>query len=331
MSDMRRREFVSLLGGAAAAWPLAARAQGAGKVPTVGVLWHAGSAEEEGAYFKALLDGFRGLGYADGRNIKLEHRFPNEIPERFRNLAAELVSLKVDVLVSVGSATAPYVGNATGTIPVVFTLVGDPVESKLVASLAAPGGNVTGLSTMGVPLFQKRLQFLKEVSPGLSRVALLANPNERSTPLYIEEAKGAASQLGLTIQTFDVRSLDELNLTFDALEKSGAQAITPAPGGLMFQGKSIIAKLTLARRLPTCVWSRETLEVGALMSYGPNYIEIVRRAAVYVDKILKGSKPADMPVEQPTKFQLLVNLKTAKVLGINFPPQLLGIADEVIE
>jgi ABC-type uncharacterized transport system substrate-binding protein len=184
---------------------------------------------------------------------------------------------------------------------------------------------------MGVPLFQKRLQFLKEVSPGLSRVALLANPNERSTPLYIEEAKGAASQLGLTIQTFDVRSLDELNLTFDALEKSGAQAISPAPGGLMFQGKSIIAKLTLARRLPTCVWSRETLEVGALMSYGPNYIEIVRRAAVYVDKILKGSKPADMPVEQPTKFQLLVNLKTAKVLGINFPPQLLGIADEVIE
>jgi ABC-type uncharacterized transport system substrate-binding protein len=326
---MRRREFLKVIGAAAAARPLMARGQR--RTPTVGVLWHAGNAEEEKPYFEALLQGFSDLGYVEGRDIRFEHRFPNEIPDRFRSLAAEFVSLKVDVIVAWGSATGPYAKDATMTIPIVFGLIPDPVGSKLVASLAAPGGNVTGFSSFAPDLAQRRFQLLQEVVPGLSRVALLVNPNERSAPLYVNEAAHASRALGLTVQTFEVRSLEELNKAFAALETGDVQAVVPAPGGLLFQGKAIMAKLAIAHRLPICVWSRETLEVGALMSYGTDYVAIARRVAVYVDKILKGTRPADLPVEQPTKFQLLLNAKTAKSLGITFPPQLLGLADEVIE
>jgi putative tryptophan/tyrosine transport system substrate-binding protein len=326
-----RREFIMLLGGAAVAWPLAARAQQKGKVPVVGVLWHAGSAEQEGPNFNALVEGFNALGYVDGKNIRLEHRFPNETPDRFKSMAAELVAAKVDVLVSVGATAAPYVKNATTTIPVVFSVVSDPIAAKLVDSLARPGGNVTGLTYFAEELAAKRLQFLKDGIPSLSRVGLLVNPNTYLSGPYIQESQVAATKLGLFLETFEARSLDELEPAFNKIAEAGMQAVSIIPEGVFYQGRAIIPKLALARHLPTCVWSRETLEPGALMSYGPDLLTILRRTAIYVDKILKGAKPGELPVEQPTRLQLFINLKTAKALGIELPAALLSNADDLIE
>jgi putative tryptophan/tyrosine transport system substrate-binding protein len=326
-----RREFIMLLGGAAVAWPLAARGQQKGKVPVVGVLWHAGSAEQEGSNFNALVEGFNALGYVDGKNIRLEHRFPNEIPDRFNSMAAELVAAKVDVLVSVGATAAPYVKNATTTIPVVFSVVSDPIAAKLVDSLARPGGNVTGLTYFAEELAAKRLQFLKDGIPSLSRVGLLVNPNTYLSGPYIQESQVAATKLGLFLETFEARSLDDLEPAFNKIAEAGMQAVSIIPEGVFYQGRAIIPKLALARHLPTCVWSRETLEPGALMSYGPDLLTILRRTAIYVDKILKGAKPGELPVEQPTRLQLFINLKTAKALGIELPAALLSNADDLIE
>jgi putative ABC transport system substrate-binding protein len=326
---MKRRAFILALGGAAA-WPLSARAQPAGKLARVGYLWHAGSAQEEEPYFGAIRDGFARLGYVEGRNLQLEHRFPNEIPERFKSMAAELVSMNLDVLMG-GSIGGPYLKEATTTIPIVFMFVPDPVGMNLVQSLARPGGNVTGLSNFGRDIAGKRLQWLKEMVPGLSRVALLVNPNQQSTRIYIEVMRSAANELGLVLQTFEARSLAELEPAFDAMVKAGMQAMTPSQGGTAFQGRAIIPKLALSRRLPMCAFSRETFEHGALLSYGPDQVEMCRRAAVYADKIIKGSKPSELPVEQPTKFEFLINLKTAHALGLSVPSSLLVAADEVIE
>jgi putative tryptophan/tyrosine transport system substrate-binding protein len=328
---MQRREFITILGGMAAAWPLAARGQSMKTIPTVGVLWHAGSAEQEAPFFGSLLEGFKSLGYVDGRNIKFEHRFPNEIPERFKSMGAELVSLNVDVLVVVGANAGPYANSLTATIPVVFILVGDPVGLKMVSSLARPGGNITGLANFSAELIPKRLEILKDIVPGLSRVALLANMNAKISGLYIELSQAAAAKLGLAIQVFGVHSPDELEPAFDAMVKADMQAVTTNADGLGFTHRAVIAKYALARRLPLAAFSRESLEPGALISYGVDNIAICRRAAVYVDKILKGEKPANMPVEQPTRFQFLINLKTAKALGLEIPPMLLTRADEVIE
>jgi putative ABC transport system substrate-binding protein len=231
---MRRREFIALLGSAAAAWPLAARAQQGRKIPTVGYLWHAGSAKEEDPYFGALLEGFGSLGYVDGRNIKLEHRFPNETPERFKAMAAELVSLNVDVLMG-GAVASSYLRDATTKIPIVFMFVPDPVGMKLVQSIARPGGNITGLSNFGRDIAGKRLQLLREIVPGLSRVALLINSDQPTTPVFIEVMQAAADQLGLVVQTFEARSLEEIEPAFDAMARAGMQAITPVQGGLFFQ------------------------------------------------------------------------------------------------
>jgi putative tryptophan/tyrosine transport system substrate-binding protein len=326
-----RREFISAIGGAAVMWPLAARAQQVDRIPRVGVLWHAGSAEQEQPYFGALLEGFKDLGYVEGKNIRLEHRFPNETPERFKSMAAELVSLKVDVLVTVGNPTAPYAKDSTSTIPIVFVFVSDPVGAKLVDSLARPGGNATGLSNFATDLIAKRIELLKEIVPGLSHVGLLVNPGEPSSRQYVGEGKAAAAALALAVQIFEAHSLDELEPAFDAMVKGGVQAVTFGPGGLLFQGRAVIDRLATARHLPTCVWSRETVESGALASYGPDQVAMARHVAVYVDKILKGAKPAELPVEQPTKFQLLINLKTAKALDLTIPESFLVRADEVIE
>ena len=215
---IERRQFAALLATSALIGvPLAAIAQPIPKVPTVGILWHAANAEQEGPYFKAMVDGFAALGYTDGRNIKLEHCFPNETPERFKSMAAELVRENVNVLVGVGATASVEVKNATTTIPVVFTLAANPVASKLVESLARPGGNVTGLSNMAVDLSTKRLQLLRETIPGLSRFALLVNPNEPPVQAYVAEGKGAAAQLGVTQQVFEARSLDEVEPAFDAI------------------------------------------------------------------------------------------------------------------
>jgi putative ABC transport system substrate-binding protein len=329
-ANMQRREFISLIGGALATVPSTAWSQQRKDIPTVAYLWHAGSAKEETPYYEALLEGFAKLGYVDGRNIKLLHRFPNEKPDLFRSMAAELVSLNVDVLMG-GSIGSAYLRDATTKIPIVFMFVPDPVGLKFVQSLARPGGNITGLSNFGSEIAGKRLQLLKELVPGLSRVALLTNPNQDTTRVFIEVMSAAADKLGLKIQTFDARSLEEMEPAFDAMVKAGMHAITPVQGGTAFQGRAIIPKLALARHLPMCAYSRETFEHGALISYGPDQIEMCRRSAVYADKILKGTKPGEIPIEQPTSFEFLINLKTAKSLGIDVPLHLQQIANEVIE
>ena len=326
---MRRRDFVKVVCGGAVPWPLAARAQSSRGIPRIGVLWHAGSAAEEGRYFMGFVDGLRDLGYLDGINIMLEHRFPNEMPDRFRNMAAELVSLNVDVLVSVGSQTAFYARDAT--IPIVFIFVPDPVGSKFVMSLARPGGNATGLTRFAADLIGKRLQFLMDTSPGLARVALLVNSDTEVARLYTNVTDSVAQKLGLSNHTFSARSRDELEPAFDAMVKMGMQAVTINSEGLAYQQREFIAKLAIARQLPLSVWSRETLEAGALMSYGADQPAMCRRAAVFVDKILKGAKPADIPVEEPAKIEFLLNKKTAKALGITLPDTLLAAATEVIE
>jgi ABC-type uncharacterized transport system substrate-binding protein len=328
---MKRREFITLLGGVAA-WPLAARAQQARKMPRVGVLWHAGSVEEEAIYLGAFLDGLKAVGYVEGKTIALEHRFPNEIPERFVSLATELAALKPDVLVAVTRPAAVAAQRATTTIPTVFIVVPDPVGTKLVSSLARPGGNITGLTHIAVELSAKRLAFFKEAFPGASRAALMVNASD---PLgmrrYSDESHAAAAALGMIVQPVEVRSLADFEAAFDKIVAQRLDGVLVPADGLFYQGRVQLAQSALQRRLPLVVYSRETLEAGALMSYGADQRAIFRRAAVYVDKILKGERPADLPVEQPTRFEFLVNLKTAKALGLELPPMLLARADEVIE
>jgi ABC-type uncharacterized transport system substrate-binding protein len=331
MPVMERRTFFGMIAGSLLGAPLAVEAQETGRIPRVGVLWHAGSADEEGSYYTGLLEGFRDLGYVDGRNIILEHRFPNEMPERFRSMSAELVALKVDVLVTVGTQTAPYARDATTSIPVVFIFVPDPVGSNFVDSLRRPGRNMTGLSQFGLDIVLKRLQFLKDIIPGLSRVALLVNPNTEVASLYKRATEAAAAGLGLNNHTFEARSLDELGRAFDAMVKAGMQAVTINGEGLAYQQRAYVARMTLARRLPLAVWSRETFEAGALLSYGADQVAMCRRGPVFVDKILKGAKPRDLPVEQPTKLEFLINRKIARALGLTIPQIVLARADQVIE
>jgi len=326
---MRRREFVSFLGGAAA-WPLAARAQTAGKIPKVGYLWHAGSAKEEHPYYEAVIEGFAKLGYVNGRNIVLEHRFPDEKPERFTSMAAELIAMNPDVLMG-GSVASFYLYSATKTVPIVFMFVPDPIGLKLVNSLAHPGGNATGLSNFGLDIAGKRVQLLKEVVPGLSRLAMLINSSQQSASMYVEVTRAAASRLGVTVEAFDARSREEVNGAFDAMVKAGMQGIIPAQGGTAFQWRFIIPKLAIEHRLPLCAFSRETFEGGALISYGPDQVALCVRSAALADKIIKGEKPGDIPVEQPTRFEFLLNLKTAKAIGLTIPESFVLRADEVIE
>jgi ABC-type uncharacterized transport system substrate-binding protein len=329
MFDLRRRDVLSFMGGAMLALPRIALAQPGGRIPRVGYLWHAGNAKEEHPYFE-VLEGFTSLGYVDGRNIRLEHRFPNEMPERFRSMAAELVSLNVDVLMG-GAVASAYLRDATTKIPIVFMFVPDPVGMKLVQSIARPGGNITGLSNFGRDVAGKRLQLLRELVPGLSRVALLSNPEQPTTAVFVEPMQAAAREIGLVLRTFEVRRLEEIEPAFDAMASAGMQAVTPVQGGLFYQARALMPKLALARRLPMLAYSRETFEPGALVSYAADQVDMCRRSAVYADKILKGAKPGELPVEQPTKFELLINLKTAKALGLDVPVHLQQIAHEVIE
>jgi putative tryptophan/tyrosine transport system substrate-binding protein len=328
---MRRREFITLFGGAAV-WPLSAHAQQRGKVPRVGVLWHAANAEEEAIYISALQKGFNDLGYVDGRTITLEPRFPNEEPDRFASMATELVALKVDVLMAVTPLGALAAQRATTTIPIVFILVADPVERKLVNSLARPGGNITGLTQISTDLSAKRLELLKEAFPRATRVALLLNATDQlGMHRYISESETAATALGLEVQPMELRSVGDVEQVFDKIVEARLEVVAAAPDGLLYQGRKLIAQAAMTRHLPLIVFSRETLLAGGLMSYGPDLPAIFRRAAAYVDKILKGERPSDLPVEQPTKFEFLINLRTAKALGLEMSPMLLSRADEVIE
>jgi putative tryptophan/tyrosine transport system substrate-binding protein len=325
---MKRREAMAVIAGAAT-WPLMARGQEHRRVPRVGVLWHAANADGETPYYGCLLDGFQSLGYADGK-IELIHRYPNEKPELFRSMAAELASLSPDVLVGVGGA-APYVKQATSTIPMVFMYVADPIGAKLVESIRHPGGNATGLTNFGLELAGKRLEYLKEILPSLSKVALLLNPTNPISAFYTTQSNEAAAKLGLTCTPYKISSLDDLEPAFDAMVKDGMEAVVFNAESLFYVGKKKIATLGLARKLPVCGYVKEVLEAGLLISYGADQQLIARNTASYVVRILKGEKPADMPVEQPTSFQLCINLTTAKALGLTIPPTLLARADDVIE
>jgi putative ABC transport system substrate-binding protein len=325
---MRRREFITLLGGTV--WPAAARAQQASGVPTIGVLWHAGSADEEQPFFGALHEGFKDLGYIEGQNIRLEHRFPNEVSDRFRSMVADLVAIKVDIIVSVGPG-AYYARRATGTIPHVFVLVPDPVGEGFVESLARPGGNDTGLSLLSIDLTKKRVQLLHEAIPDMTSAGLLIDPRIPAARTVVNEAEVAAFELGLHLQVFQAQSIEELEGAFDAMTRAGIQGLIVGAAGLFYLGRTTIARLATVHRLPIGMYAREYMEPGAFMSYGPSMVAIIRRAPIYVDKILKGAKPSDLPVEQPTKFELLINLKTAKAMGVDVSPMMLARADEIIE
>src|SRR3954447_2221017 len=288
---MRRRDFITLIGGLPAAWPLAARAH-TKRTPKVGVLWHAGSAEEEAIYIRALNQGFNEQGYTDGKTIALDHRFPAEQPEVFSRLAVELAAVPVDVLVAVTQAAAQAAARATTKIPIVFTVVPDPVGSKLVNSLARPGGNITGLSNIASEIAAKRVQLLKEAFPGIKRVTLLVNPNdEKATRSFIDEATTSGTALGLDVQTLEVRSLEDFKNGFDRMGVSGSEAVITAPNGLFFQNRVLAAQLAVAHHLPLMVVSRETLEGGALLSYGPDFQAISDAPQFMLTRFSKAKSP----------------------------------------
>lgn len=327
---MRRREFIAIVGGSVIALTGFARAQQ--HTPRIGILWHGANEEEEEIYLRAVRQGMSDFGYVEGKNIVLENRFPAEIPDRFTSLAADLAALHVDILVAINLAGALAAQRATANIPIVFVAVPDPVGAGLVAGLAHPGGNITGLSNFAHDLTGKRVEYLKQIVPSVTRIALLVNPsNKASSQVYIGEAKKAASELGLELYPVEVRSRSELAPAFDKMRDRDVDGVVVAQDGLFFVARMDIAELALSHRLPAAVYSRETVEAGALASYGPDNYGIFRRSGYYIDKILKGVKPADLPVEQPTKFEFIINRKTAKALGLTISQTMLGAADDLID
>jgi len=325
---MMRREFIALLGGAAA-WPVAARAQQPGKLRTIGFLGQSTrSAASE--WVAAFVQRLRELGWMEGRTITIEYRWSEGREERFAEIAAELVRLKVDVILTSGTPEVLAAKQATSVIPIVFATAGDPVGNGLIASLARPGGNVTGMSLQSNDTAGKRVELLREVVPSLRRLAILANVGNPFSVLELGEAQAAARALGLEVDTLEIRRPEDIAPAFEAL-KGRAQALYVCADGLVNANRIRINTLALSVRLPTIHGYRDYVEAGGLMSYGANLPDLFRRSADYVDKILRGAKPADIPVEQPTKFDLVINLTTAKALGIAVPLPLSGRADEIFE
>ena len=328
LRQRRRRDFITLLVGAAAL-PLAAHAQQSGKLRTIGFLGpntHSAASE----WVAALVKRLRELGWTEGRTITIEYRWAEGREERFAEIAAELVRLKADVIVTSGTQAVMASKNATSVIPIVFATAGDPVGSGLVGSLARPAGNVTGLATLANELAGKRLELLREVVPDLRRVAIMGNIANPYMTLELGEVQAAARTLGLETITLEIRRAQDLAPAFEAL-KSRADALYVCTDALTNTHRIRINIAALGERLPTMHGSRDLVEAGGLMSYGPNFPDMFRRTADYVDKILRGAKPGDLPVEQPTKFDLVVNLTTAKALRLDVPPTLLTRTDEVIE
>jgi putative tryptophan/tyrosine transport system substrate-binding protein len=328
---MERRTFMAMLTGGIVVAPFAA--QQAAKVPRIGYLSPnlAGNPRTR----EAFLEGLRDLGYVEGRNLVIEYRDAEGNAERLPALAAALVALKVDVIVAAaGTPQALAAKQATRTIPIVFIGAGDPVTSGLVTSLARPGGNVTGLSSLGPELVGKRLEQLKQAVPGVSRVAVLRQPGalgERTDKDMLKGAEVAARALGLRLQVVEARGPEDLDRAFSDMTRARADALTVLPSSMFFSEQSRLVDLAAKTRLPTVYPWREFVDVGGFMAYGANFADLYRRAAVHVDKILKGAKPGDLPVEQPTTFELVINLKTAKALGLTIPPSVLGRADHVVE
>jgi putative ABC transport system substrate-binding protein len=332
---VRRREFITLLGGATAAWPLGARAQQAARIARIGYLiTGALESPETNINRDAFRQGLNELGYIEGRNIVIEYRSADGKIERLPGLATELVGLRVDLIVAQATPAGRAAQQATTTIPIVVTAMGDPVRDGLVASLARPGGNITGTTFLGPELVPKRLSFLRELLPTISRVAVLWHPGAFSEPTIREmlnEVAQAARRLGVQLQLVEVRSADEFDHAFTTMVGARAEALFQFPSTLLFNERRRIVDLAARHRLPAMFNAREFVQLGGLIAYGANLAELNRRAAAYVDKILKGAKPSDLPVEQPTKFELFINLKTAKALGLAVPDRLLVGADEVIE
>ena len=331
---MRRRQFITLLGGAAA-WPLGAHAQQAGKVNRIGFLvTGALDSAEAQAILDAFRQGLRERGYVEGQDIVIEYRGADGKMERFPELATELVRLNLDLIVAGNTPAARAVREATTTIPIVVPNMGDPVGDGLVASLARPGGNITGMTFLGPELATKRLELLKQALPTISRVAALWHPGvygESTTREMIRKMEAAARTLLVQLQLVEVREAAEFDQAFLAMVRERADALIVLPSPMLFNERRHIVDLATRHRLPSIAMARELAELGGLMAYGASIRDLFRRAGVYVDMILQGAKPADLPVQQPTKFELVINLKTAKALGVDVPPTLLAIADEVIE
>jgi putative ABC transport system substrate-binding protein len=327
---MRRREFITLLGGTATAWPLRSRAQQRKAIPRVGVLWHAANAKEEEEYLGALTKAFHDLGYVEGKNIELDHRFPAEQPERFRILAQELVESKVDMIIAVTGLGAKAAKQATGGTPIVLVADPDPVGNGLVESLARPGGNVTGLSLMAIDLSGKRLALFKEAIPKLARIAVMLDPRDPFSKGSGVAYERAAKSLGFSSEIFEVTTADEIEQAFSAIARDGFDGACVV-GPPLYNERARVGASAMAHKVPTIAGSAEQAPHNMLFTYGPDFLAYFHRAVGYADKILKGAKPGDLPIEQPTRFKLVINLKTAKALGLSMPPSLIATADEVIE
>ena len=327
---MDRRSFVSTAAGALLVRAFAANAQPAKKVPRIGVL-HPGTPASAPQSVEAFRQGLREHGYEEGKNIVVERRYTESGRARVAEVAAEFVRLKVDVIVTSWDGATAAVKQQTQTIPIVMAISIDPVATGFVSSLARPGGNITGLSTMSPELAAKRLELLREAVPGLSRVAIMWNTNVPGNLLEYKQAGDAARSMRLQLQSVEVSSVDDFERAFSALKTGGAQALIVAGSGLTSTNARQIASLAMKHRLPSMVSSRDRVDAGGLIAYGPNLAEMWRRATTYVDKILKGAKPGDLPIEQPSKFELIINLKTARALGLTLPQSLLLRADEIIQ
>jgi putative tryptophan/tyrosine transport system substrate-binding protein len=324
---MRRREFINLLGGAAATWPLSVRAQQVARRPRLAVLLY--STPQGDPNTEAFLRGMRDLGYVDGQNIDIEYRYAQGKPERLPDLAEQLVSWKPNVMFALGGDVAPFLRKVTQTIPIVYAMSADPVQLGLAASLARPGGNATGVTFLQDELSAKRLEVLKEAAPRISLVAFLWNPEHADNEL--DGAKRAAAAHGIRLQSVEVRQTGDLDAAFSAATRAGIDAIYVVSSRHTVANLPRIVDFATKNRLPLVGGWGAWAHAGGLLSYGPNVGEMVRHSALYVDKILRGAKPSELPVQQPIHFELLINLKTAKALGLEIPPTLLARADEVIE
>jgi ABC-type uncharacterized transport system substrate-binding protein len=328
MFDLKRREFIGLLGGAAATWPLAARAQPGAKMPILGFLGTStpvGWAQWTAAFIQRLHE----LGWVEGRTIRIEYRWAEGRPERFIEIAAEFARLKLDVIFTAGTGIAAA-KEATSLIPIVFALSNDPVGSGLVASLARPGGNVTGLSTQFTDLAGKRLELMRTLVPGMRRLAIMFNVGFPDAVVEAREVQTSATKVGVELVAVEIRRPEDIAPAFEGLRER-ADLLFVCSDPLAIASRNRINTFALAARFPTMYGFREFVEAGGLICYGPNVPTLFRRAGDFVDRILRGTKPADIPVEQPTKFDLVINLTTARALGLIMPDQLLALADEVIE
>jgi putative ABC transport system substrate-binding protein len=325
---MKRRDFITVLGGVAA-WPLAARGQQANRLPTIGFLGSSTIANQ-GPWATAFVQRLRELGWIDGHTIAIEYRWADSRSERLTEIAAEFVRLKVDVILAVGTEAALAAKQATSVIPVVFPIAGDPIGNKLVASLARPGGNVTGLSNQASDLAAKRLELLRELVPALRRLAIMSNAISPNATVESSELHAATRTLAWEVVSLPIQRSEDISLAFESI-RNRADALYVIGDPFMNRNRLRINTFALAKHVPTMYVQREYVEAAGLISYGPNYLDLNRRAGDYVDKILRGTKPGDIPIEQPTKFDLVINLITAKALGLDVPPTLLARADEVIE